>query len=345
MGQAAGAAVTHKDSGNGHCSLKQLSWGFSSMQGWRPRMEDSHFAFAHLDGDWADTAAFAVLDGHGGREVAFFCQHRLPSAIARHPRADPEAALRKAFEGMDELLCRPEEQSYLQSFTGATRNGSKMLSDARRVGCTAVVCLVQSERLIVANAGDSRAVLSREGFAVPLSEDHKPTLPAERDRIQKAGGVVERQQIGKFIQHRVNGNLNLSRTIGDLDYKRNSALRMSEQIISSTPDVTHFQREARDDFVLLACDGIWEAMSSQDVVDFVNQRLKKHAAAEGPLSNIMEELLDHCLAPDLAASGGVGGDNMTALLVLLQPRFGLISQAQSTTSHCSPKATAWCSCH
>eukprot|EP00439_Symbiodinium_sp_Y106_P077523 s1460_g16.t1 len=245
---------------------------------------------------------------------------------------------------MDELLCRPEEQSYLQSFTGATRNGNKM-SDARRVGCTAVVCLVQSEQLIVANAGDSRAVLSRAGFAVPLSEDHKPNLPTERDRILKAGGVVERQQIGKFTQHRVNGNLNLSRTIGDLDYKRNSALRMSEQIISSTPDVTYFQREARDDFILLACDGIWETMSSQDVVDFVNERLKKHAVAEGLLSNIMEELLDHCLAPDLAASGGIGGDNMTALLVLLQPRCGLISGVQSTASHCSPKATAWCSCH
>ena len=347
MGQTVHTAVTDKESGNGHCDVKQLSWGFSCMQGWRLRMEDSHFALPQLGGNWADTAAFAVLDGHGGREVACFCQHRLPSTIAKYPPTDPEAALRKAFEGMDELLRRPEERSFLQSFTGATRGGDTF-EEAGRVGCTAVVCLVQSERLIVANVGDSRVVLSRAGFAVPLSEDHKPNLPAERDRIQRAGGVVERQQVRNVTQYRVNGNLNLSRTIGDLDYKRNSKLPMSEQIISSTPDITCFERTANDDFLLLACDGIWETMSSQDVVDFVSQRLQSSQShAEAPLSQITEELLDFCFAPDLAKSGGVGGDNMTALLVLLGPRRqGMIPNAQfSRKSDFSPTSTSWCSCH
>ena len=346
MGQTAGLAATEKESGNGHCSVKQLSWGVSCMQGWRPRMEDSHFALAQLGGEWADTAAFAVLDGHGGREVALFCQQRLPSAIAKQPKADPEAALKAAFEGMDKLLCRPEEQSFLQSFTGATRGGNT-LQEAGRVGSTAVVCLVQPKRLIVANAGDSRVVLSRDGVAVPLSEDHKPNLPAERIRIQRAGGVVERQQIGKHVQYRVNGNLNLSRTIGDLDYKRNLRLPMSEQLISSTPDVIDFDRDEKDDFLLLACDGIWETMSSQDAVDFVNGRLQHDKDAPTALSTIMEELLDHCFAPDLASSGGVGGDNMTALLVLLHPtKSRTLTKVQCSQSpSLSSGTTAWCSCH
>eukprot|EP00438_Fugacium_kawagutii_P032011 Skav224606 [mRNA] locus=scaffold3477:39753:40409:- [translate_table: standard] len=55
-------------------------------------MEDFHFALRSLGGDWSDTAAFGVLDGHGGREVALFCQQRLPTAISKAPlrRKDPE---------------------------------------------------------------------------------------------------------------------------------------------------------------------------------------------------------------------------------------------------------------
>ncbi|CAE7235069.1 unnamed protein product [Symbiodinium pilosum] len=309
-------------------------------------MEDSHFALAHLGGDWADTAAFAVFDGHGGREVACFCQQRLPVVIGKQPRARPTAALRKAFESMDELLRVPEEQSFLRSFTGTTRGGNT-LREAGRVGCTAVVCLVQSKQLVVANAGDSRVVLSRGGVAIPLSEDHKPNLPAERVRIQRAGGNVDRQQIGNFIQYRVNGNLNLSRTIGDLDYKRNLSLPMSEQLISSTPDVMLFDRTEDDEFLLLACDGIWEAISSQDAVDFIKERLRGVSGAKAPLSTIMEELLDHCFAPDLISSGGIGGDNMTALLVLLQPgtcRPYPEVQSSQASQFSSSGTASWCSC-
>jgi len=284
-------------------------------------MEDAHFAVESLNQeDWADTAAFGVLDGHGGREVAYFCEAKLPTKISSSDRANPRKALIVAFEHMDELLCSAEMQELLHSFTGDTRNDSNALPfvGADRVGCAAVVCLVQPEYLIVANAGDSRAVLARSGVAVPLSEDHKPNLPAERERIHKAGGFVERRQVGSIVQYRINGNLNLSRSIGDLVYKKSASLEASSQMISSTPDVMTVRRQESDEFLIVACDGVWEVMSSQEAVDFVNARLHKHTQHGLPLSFIMEELLDHCLSPNLEETEGLGGDNMTAMVVLLQ---------------------------
>ena len=77
-------------------------------------------------------------------------------------------------------------------------------------GCTAVVAILRGNQLFVANAGDSRCVLSRKGRTVPLSADHKPEDDAEKTRIEGAGGVVTGDG-------RVNGGLNLSRAIGSLN--------------------------------------------------------------------------------------------------------------------------------
>jgi serine/threonine protein phosphatase PrpC len=80
------------------------------------------------------------------------------------------------------------------------------------IGCTANVILFEDmKKLWVANAGDSRCVLAREGAAVALSVDHKPENEEEKARIEKAGSVIQ--------EGRVDGNLNLSRAIGDMRYK------------------------------------------------------------------------------------------------------------------------------
>ena len=80
-----------------------------------------------------------------------------------------------------------------------------------QAGCTATVALITPIEIYVANAGDSRTVMSEKGNTVELSKDHKPDLPQERSRIIKAGGEV--------ADGRVNGMLALSRAIGDFDYK------------------------------------------------------------------------------------------------------------------------------
>ncbi|XP_014281379.1 protein phosphatase ppm-1.G isoform X2 [Halyomorpha halys] len=175
-------------------------------------------------------------------------------------------------------------------------------------GCTAVVSLVTRDRIIVANAGDSRAVLSRKGEAVDLSVDHKPEDPIELKRITGAGGKVT-------ADGRVNGGLNLSRALGDHMYKKRSDLSAAEQMITALPDVKAMDlREGEDEFVVLACDGIWNSMSSQEVVDFVRPLIAKGET----LSSICEKLFENCLAEDTLGDG-TGCDNMTCVIVQLFP--------------------------
>jgi len=121
----------------------------------------------------------------------------------------------------------------------------------RDSGCTAVVALLRGNNLYVANAGDSRCVVSRNGKAVEMSIDHKPEDDIERNRVEKAGGKVT-------PDGRVNGGLNLSRAIGDHAYKDNPNVSDREQMITALPDVKTISLEfPSDEFMVIACDGIW----------------------------------------------------------------------------------------
>merc|ERR1711920_758537 len=134
--------------------------------------------------------------------------------------------------------------------------------------------------------------------------------------IEKAGGRV--QFMGQN-QYRVNGNLNLSRAIGDLHFKQGAKLKPEEQMICSTPDVTFTDRSSEDEFVLVCCDGVWDMMSCQEAVDFVRERLPKgREVFPKDMERILEALLDKCLSPDLRKTDGLGGDNMTAVIFRFQ---------------------------
>ncbi|GMH35807.1 hypothetical protein BSKO_03675 [Bryopsis sp. KO-2023] len=172
-------------------------------------------------------------------------------------------------------------------------------------GCTAVVALMRGNHLYVANAGDSRCVLSRNGKAIPMSFDHKPTDPSEESRIRKAGGFV--------TDGRVNGSLNLSRALGDMEYKRSKDLPPEEQMVTGMPDVVDIKLQKGDDFLVLACDGIWDVLDHQESVDFVKVRLEQGMDPEV----ICQAMCDHCLADDTEGTGE-GCDNMTAMVVVLK---------------------------
>lgn len=135
--------------------------------------------------------------------------------------------------------------------------------------------------LITANVGDSRALLSRQGIAIDLTRDHKPNDPLERSRIENLGGKVLwcglRDKIGRPIfrtkfggftgVYRINGNLSLSRAIGD---------RSERPLVSAKVDIEQWELNSEtDEFVILATDGLWDVWSSQDVVDFCRQKLQR----------------------------------------------------------------------
>jgi len=174
-------------------------------------------------------------------------------------------------------------------------------------GCTAVAALLSHDnKIYVANAGDSRSVLGVKGQVQSLSFDHKPTNDVERARILSAGGYVE--------SGRVNGNLALSRSLGDFQYKKNDSLSPQAQIMTANPDVTCHEITEDDEFFVLACDGIWDCLSSQDVVNFVRYQVSKGKE----LTEIGEMMCDHCLAPDATSEGvDIGCDNMTVLIVAI----------------------------
>jgi protein phosphatase 1G len=117
------------------------------------------------------------------------------------------------------------------------RNGQMMCNlpdHPIHAGATAIVAVITDRTLTVANAGDSRAVLCRSGgVTIALSFDHKPMQITEMSRIRNAGGFVN-------AFGRVNGNLNLSRSIGDLKYKQVPGLSPAQQMITAEPDILEY---------------------------------------------------------------------------------------------------------
>ncbi|CAH8603553.1 unnamed protein product [Schistosoma bovis] len=214
--------------------------------------------------------------------------------------------------------------------------------DSGTTACVAVLVPVNGViRLYVANAGDSRAVLCRGGAAVDLSNDHKPEDEDEKARIVAAGGTVTRDG-------RVNGGLNLSRALGDHSYKQTPNIPLTDQMITPSPDVTEIDLiPSADEFLVIACDGVWNSMTSQEVVEFIQDRLHpptiNNSSSENTSNNhsnsgadvskngndlgevgkldssdqltkICHEIFDHCLAPNTDGDG-TGCDNMTCIIV------------------------------
>lgn len=186
-------------------------------------------------------------------------------------------------------------------------------------GCTSWVCLIVGDQVYCANAGDSRAVLSKGKKAIPLSFDHKPSNPEEEKRIIAAGGFVE--------SDRVNGNLNLSRALGDFMYKENKDVSAHEQMVLWIPEIRSEIIDKDTEFIIIACDGIWDCLENQEAVDFIHEQHKQLVEAHGDafkVSDINCAIFDNNLAKDTFGSAnhkgkeGVGCDNMTSVIVMFK---------------------------
>mmetsp|Transcript_4614 Transcript_4614/g.10147 ORF Transcript_4614/g.10147 Transcript_4614/m.10147 type:complete len:399 (-) Transcript_4614:138-1334(-) len=298
-----------------------VSWVAGGMQGWRENMEDTHVALTCLDA--ADRALvgdaspnimmFAVYDGHGGSKVSEACSSFLPDRISKAVRQEPD---RDLGEVLKEVHIRIDEdlRKVGQDRAGQTQLRPFPLVSAMAgepnafgyMGCTAVTAIIVANRITVSNIGDSRVLLCRNGKCIPLSEDHKPTNPGELQRIRAAGGTVT--QCGPCA--RVDMGLNLSRALGDFAYK-DPKMAAERQKICPVPDIQAIDLEPhQDEFLIVACDGLFELFENDSLVELVKSMIGKT-----PLQDVLETMLEKACTPDPRATDGLGTDNETAVLI------------------------------
>ncbi|CAN9510864.1 unnamed protein product [Ophioblennius macclurei] len=241
----------------------------AARRGEREEMQDAHvlmpdLSVTSLPPHVSRVSYFAVFDGHGGSRASRFAAEHLHGVLARKfPNGEPE--------NMEKLIRKCLVDAFRQTDEDFLRKASSQ-KPAWKDGSTATCVLLVDDVAYVANLGDSRAVLCRteqcEGqkkcVTLSLSKEHNPTIYEERMRIQRAGGTVR--------DGRVLGVLEVSRSIGDGQYKRCGVI--------ATPDLRRCRLSANDRFLLLACDGLFKVFSADEAVRFVLDVLQDERSQE-----------------------------------------------------------------
>lgn len=322
--------ITTKITERGQSYGQKIQYAASGMKGLRATMEDKHLYTSEIRVDdvaeaLTDHSLFAVFDGHGGDLTSAYAAEHFLQILSRQPemkeyaklaKTGPESRsdvpgvelLRKALDGvlgqLDAQLREVQQQKndVMDSMPPQDPNDESLLAGNGQMyehsGSTCTVVMLTPSHVVGCNSGDSRAVLRRAGHTLPLSFDHKPSEVSEKDRITEAGGFVKAR--------RVDGDLAVSRALGDFVYKTNENLPTNKQKVIPHPDFVVYPRSSEEDeFIILACDGIWDVASSKQCSDFVQQLLLE---GESDLGVICEEALDTCLERN-------SKDNMTILVV------------------------------
>jgi serine/threonine protein phosphatase PrpC len=172
-------------------------------------MEDAHIAALDIE---PDISVFGVFDGHGGCEVAHFVGNHFVEELKKTEafrKGDYKNALIDTFLSLDRMILTDAGKKELALISKKHSSGGIAVAGSDlpyQAGCTACVALVTKNEIYCANAGDTRCVIAAKGKAKDLSHDHKPDLPNEKRRVERAGGIVE--------EGRVNGVIAISRAIG-----------------------------------------------------------------------------------------------------------------------------------
>jgi len=259
-------------------------------------MEDRYANMLNIENN---VSFYGVFDGHAGSHTAqMLSEHLFHVIIENEDFSNKEyiSSLIKGFVNMDNRLS----------------TDSRVHIDIS--GSTGIVIMIDEEDNIHSSwLGDSRAVISHNGIAQNLTYDHLPTNPEEYLRIKRANMFVSND--------RVNGSLAMSRAFGDFIFKQHEGLSPENQAVSCRPDVYRRKVDyAKDEFIVLGSDGLWEMLDGQQVVDFVRSRLASNSDCRN-LSSTLEatvmDLIDMAVTDDIMNEEGVGCDNITATLILI----------------------------
>jgi len=281
-----------------------------SEQGFRATMEDEEICLQDLaTSNWRHCSFFGIYDGHGGRECVSFVRQRLHMnfVAALHSRGGLDKSNQVHHDILDSLhegFCETDRQFLSMAQTQEGFNGGS--------GCAAVVACIVGCWVWCANLGDSRALLCREGRAIQLSLDHKPDREDEAERIESAGGFVSFR--------RVLGRLAVSRAFGDEEYKTISDHTKGKPLVIAEPEIRVEQLTPQDEFLFMACDGLFDVFTSQEAVDFIHSRLATMPSNEQDPQKAVQDIVHEAIHERRSR------DNVTALLVTFKRQFKRSSQ-------------------
>ncbi|KAK4286545.1 hypothetical protein QN277_003087 [Acacia crassicarpa] len=264
-------------------------FGVASVCGRRRDMEDAVAIHPCFCGDRYTSGEFhyfGVYDGHGCSHVVVKCKDRLHELVKEELEKQEwtkgwEGAMERSFSRMDQ-----EVIAWNANVLEANYRCELQSPECDAVGSTAVIAVLTADKVIVANCGDSRAVLCRNGKPIPLSSDHKPDRPDELNRIHEARGRVI-----YWDGPRVLGMLAMSRAIGDNYLK---------PYVTCVPEVTITDRTSEDDCLILASDGLWDVVSNETACGVARMCLRgrNHAPArpevalEGEMEGVVMKMSD-----------------------------------------------------
>lgn len=266
--------------------------GEHKTKGERSTMEDT--SLIKHDGESTDFIV-AIFDGHNGSGCSKFLRDSLLEEFYKQMKFhnnDIELSLKEAYHRIDQKWI-----NYAQT---------KDCND----GSTGLCIIVNNNRIIVANTGDCRALMNRSGKCIELSRDHRPTDPEEMKRIEDNGG--------KVIGGRLQGELAVSRAFGDYRYKI-----LESSLLTCDPEIREFPLTADVEFIVVACDGLYETFSNTEVIEYINRLLSESKEISEIAKALAEEAIDRG-----------SGDNITIIIIKFEKRCRKIL---NTTAYRSAK--------
>jgi len=236
--------------------------GVADTIGRREKMEDTFAVIGQFGMPMRDL--FLVCDGHNGPDASNAVKKMLPTAFLKALGED-EGNVEKAFK---DAFAKVNEQLRTEKVPGGT---------------TVTAIFADIDAAYVAHVGDSRAVLVKGNKSTALTMDHRPNNASEAEAVTSRGGTIS--HVGNDL--RVNKILAVTRALGDPEVS---------SVISAVPDVRRFTFDFEPDSALVvACDGLWDFLSEQDVADVIDtfkdplsaaQELRNLAYQSGSKDNI-----------------------------------------------------------
>merc|ERR1712137_996322 len=286
-----------------------ISAGAASWQGNKDVREDRYILDMTFESsDSQRIVGFCILDGHSGSLCVDALMEWLGKNLQKCLSAKPALTEENLKQAVTEACVLTDDEFLAKAREGESLDGSTMLlclifPDRNRIGLDGSRNAGHS-RLLIANLGDSRAVLCRSQRSrlsvVRLSDDQKPGRADERQRIESRGGIVDMQGVWRvftpgpanFAGRSVLWGLAVSRSFGDLLMKepqRYGCTGATGQLVIAMPEIHVYDLHPTEDrFLILACDGVWDVLGDDDAVGVCIQHCSAHQAAHALVRRAFE---------------------------------------------------------